>query len=95
MKRRALALLLLLFYSAGSLLLGLWPHHHQHTHFGFDPSCAACVWQVTNATDAPAESATPVIHVGVIVFVLPASVVEPATEFAASTASRAPPAALV
>ena len=69
-KRRFIASLIGLAYAAVTLVIGV-EHHHEHVKAGSDDHCAACVWQISGATDAPVATAPVVIpHVSVTV-VLP------------------------
>lgn len=91
MNRCALACVLWLLYSVSSLLLGLFPHQHQHARFGFDADCTACVWRVNITTDAPPEPPAPIVQRIVVMSVLPADSAPVGLEFFHPTASRAPP----
>jgi len=91
MNRRITALWLFVLYGAAGLLLTLSPHQHADYDGDSDGDCAACVWQVSSATDVPVVAVAVVEH-SVVPLWTP-SVVSVTVEFAffALAAGRAPP----
>jgi hypothetical protein len=90
-KRRFIAGLIGLAYAAVTLVIGV-EHHHEHVKAGSDDHCAACVWQISGATDAPVVITPIVVPHASVTVALPVVSSYFHDSYAFSD-SRAPPAA--
>ena len=101
MNRRFLNGCVCLLYLSVALVLGVCHDHHEHHDHacdadGHDDDCVACQWQLNAITDAPVVVIPVTTSVSICFTAVPAYVPAIAeTPFQFSTASRAPPEALV